>query len=179
MAEEKKGKVAEEKKEREKDVEEEQEPQPKKPFLKFIVLGVIVIAVGAGGYLGWDLLVKGKKEEAGTPKSRPQIRREEVGIIYPLESFIVNLMDKTGLGKRYLKVKIIIEIGGEEAKKVVDGQKPQLRDTILLLLSSQSFKEINTMEGKLELKQALLSRINQTLGEGIVQRIYFTEFVVQ
>lgn len=179
MAEEKKGKVAEGKKEREKDVEEEQEPQPKKSFLKFIVLGVIVIAVGAGGYLGWDLLVKGKKEEAGTPKSRPQIRRQEVGIIYPLESFIVNLMDKAGLGKRYLKVKIIIEIGGEEAKKVVDGQKPRLRDTILLLLSSQSFKEINTMEGKLELKQALLSRINQTLGEGIVQRIYFTEFVVQ
>lgn len=179
MAEEKKGKVAEGKKEREKDVEEEQEPQPKKSFLKFIVLGVIVIAVGAGGYLGWDLLVKGKKEEAVTPKSRPQIRRQEVGIIYPLESFIVNLMDKAGLGKRYLKVKIIIEIGGEEAKKVVDGQKPRLRDTILLLLSSQSFKEINTMEGKLELKQALLSRINQTLGEGIVQRIYFTEFVVQ
>jgi flagellar FliL protein len=179
MAEEKKGKVAEEKKEREKDVEEEQEPQPKKSFLKFIILGVIVIAVGTGGYLGWDLLVKGKKEGPKTPKSRPQIRREEVGMIYPLESFIVNLMDKAGLGKRYLKVKIILEIGGEEAKKVVDGQKPRLRDTILLLLSSQSFKEINTMEGKLELKQALLSRINQALGEGIVQRIYFTEFVVQ
>ncbi len=177
MAEEEKGKVAEERKEREKDVEEE--TQPKKSFLKFIILGVIVIAVGAGGYLGWDLLVKGKKEEAEIPKSRPQIRREETGISYPLESFIVNLMDKAGLGKRYLKVEIILEIGGEEAKKVVDGQKPRLRDTILLLLSSQSFKEINTMEGKLELKQALLSRINQTLGEGIVQRIYFTEFVVQ
>ena len=171
--------MAEEKKEREKDAKEEPELQPKKSFLKFIILGVIVIAVGAGGYLGWDLLVKGKKEEARTPKSRPQIRREEVGMIYPLESFIVNLMDKAGLGKRYLKVKIILEIGGLEAKKVVDGQKPRLRDTILLLLSSQSFKEINTMEGKLELKQALLSRINQTLGEGIVQRIYFTEFVVQ
>ena len=177
MAEEQKGKVAEEKKEREKDVEEE--TQPKKSFLKFIILGVIVIAVGAGGYLGWDLLVKGKKEGPKTPTSRPQIRREETGISYPLESFIVNLMDKAGLGKRYLKVEIILEIGGEEAKRVVDGQKPRLRDTILLLLSSQSFKEINTMEGKLELKQALLSRINQTLGEGIVQRIYFTEFVVQ
>ena len=177
MAEEQKGKVAEEKKEREKDVEEE--TQPKKSFLKFIILGVIVIAVGAGGYLGWDLLVKGKKEGPKTPTSRPQIRREETGISYPLESFIVNLMDKAGLGKRYLKVEIILEIGGEEAKRVVDGQKPRLRDTILLLLSSQSFKEINTMEGKLELKQALLARINQTLGEGIVQRIYFTEFVVQ
>ena len=167
---------------KEEDAKEEdakEEIQPKKPFLKFVILGVMVVALGAGGYLGWDLLVKGKKEGPKTPKSRPQIRREETGIIYPLESFIVNLMDKAGLGKRYLKVEIILEIGGEEAKRVVDGQKPRLRDTILLLLSSQSFKEINTMEGKLELKQALLSRINQTLGEGIVQRIYFTEFVVQ
>jgi flagellar basal body-associated protein FliL len=35
------------------------------------------------------------------------------------------------------------------------------------------------MEGKLELKQTLLSRMNQILGDGVVRRIFFTEFVVQ
>jgi len=156
-----------------------EEIQPKRSFSKFIILGVVVMALGAGGYVGWNLLIKGKKEETRTPDSRPQRKKQEPRIIYPLESFIVNLMDKAGVGKRYLKARIVLEIGGEEDKKIVEMYKPQLTDTILLLLSSQSFREINTMEGKLELKQALLSRINQTLGEGIVHRVYFTEFVVQ
>ena len=97
----------------------------------------------------------------------------------PLESFIVNLMDKAGLGKRYLKVRIMLEVSSEEGGIKIQKHNPQLRDSILLLLSSQSFKEINSIEGKLELKQALLSKINQILGDGIVHGIYFTEFVVQ
>ena len=67
----------------------------------------------------------------------------------------------------------------EASRDRVQRYEAQLRDTILLLLTSQSFKEISSIEGKLDLKQALLSRINQTLGEGLVRRIYFTEFVVQ
>jgi len=173
--------------EEERDAKEEkdakEEIQAKKPFLKYILLGGIVIVLGAGGYVGWDLFVKerieGSKKETRISKSRSKSRKKEARMTHPLESFIVNLMDKAGLGKRYLKVKIILEISDEEDKKMVETYKSQLRDTILLLLSSQLFSEISTMEGKLELKQALLSRINQVLGEGIVHRIYFTEFVVQ
>jgi flagellar FliL protein len=102
-----------------------------------------------------------------------------VSIVCPLNSFVVNLLDKNGVGKRYLKVTMQLEVGKEEEKLLIENHNPQIRDTVLLLLSSQSLKEINTMDGKLELKQALLSRMNQILGDGVVRRIYFTEFVVQ
>jgi len=35
------------------------------------------------------------------------------------------------------------------------------------------------MEGKLELKHAILLRMNQILGNKTVRKIFFTEFVVQ
>ena len=168
----------------EKDIKEE--AQPKKPFLKFIIFGVIALVLGAGGSAGWDFFIKGKKEEikkeeikkeAHKPYSKK--KKEKPGIAYPLDSFIVNLLDKAGAGKRYLKIKVVLEVGDEEGQRTVDSHIPQLKDTILLLLSSQSFSDINTMEGKIELKQTLLSKINQVLGEGIVHRLYFTEFVVQ
>jgi len=168
----------------EKDAKEE--AQPKKPFLKFIILGVIALVLGAGGSAGWNFFIKGKKEEIkkeeikkNANKPYPKKKKEKPGIAYPLDSFIVNLLDKAGAGKRYLKIKIVLEVGDEEGQRTVDSHIPQLKDTILLLLSSQSFSDINTMEGKIELKQILLSRINQVLGEGIVHRLYFTEFVVQ
>ena len=161
----------------EKDTQEE--VAAKKPLLKFIILGAVVLVLGAGGYFAWDSFIKEKIKEKQSIKASPKSKKDDMKVIYPLDSFIVNLMDKAGLGKRYLKAKIVLEIDAQEDIKIVDKYKPRLRDTILLLLSSQLVNEINTIEGKLELKQALLYRINQVIGDGIVQGIYFTEFVVQ
>jgi len=151
----------------------EKEKAPKKSKLKLIIIAVVVLLIGGGGIFGYSKFNKGKEEKAETGKT------EKVSIVCPLNSFVVNLLDKQGVGKRYLKVTMQLEVGKEEEKLIVEIHNPQIRDTILLLLSSQSLKEINTMEGKLELKQALLSRMNQILGDGVVRRIYFTEFVVQ
>jgi len=156
-----------------------EEEQPKRSFSKLIILGVLVIVLGAGGFLGWNMFVKGSKSEAQVSEVDPHKKEKEETAAYPLDSFIVNLMDKSGSGKRYLKVGMILEIGNQEQGVMVEKCKSQIRDTILLLLSSKSFREISTMEGKLELKRELLSRINQILDEVIVSRIYFTEFVVQ
>jgi flagellar FliL protein len=164
------------------EMDDQQEIQPKKSFLKFIILGVMVVVLGAGGYVGWNYFKGNKNEdikEIQTTKADANKKKDEAKIVFPLESFIVNLADRSGLGRRYLKVTLALEVRDEEKKKIVEGYTAELRDTILLLLSSQSFSEISTMEGKLELKQALLSRINHAVGGGVVQRVYFTEFVVQ
>ena len=78
-----------------------------------------------------------------------------------------------------IEFKMELEVASDEGRLKVEKYMPKLRDTILLLLSSLSFEEINTLEGKIALKQALLSRVNQILSKGVVQRIYFSEFVVQ
>ena len=160
-----------EEKEEVKDAEKEQ--TPKKSKLKLIIAAVVVLLIGAVGIYGYSKYNKGKKEKAETNKA------EKASIVYPLNSFVVNLLDKQGVGKRYLKITIQLEVGKEEDKLLIGNHNAQIRDTILLLLSSQTLKEINTMEGKLELKQTLLLRMNQILGDGVVRRIYFTEFVVQ
>jgi len=155
----------------------QEEKKEKKSIVKPIILAAIVLLLGVGGFLGWNLFLKGDKIEAST---EPEVKKEKaLSIVYPLKSFIVNLRDKTGVGKRYLKVTMEIEVGNEKAKAAVDSQAAQLRDTILLLLSSQSTKEINSMEGKMELKHGLLTRMNRILGQSIIRKIYFTEFVVQ
>ena len=154
-----------------KDAEKEQ--APKKSNLKLIIIAVVLLFIGAGGIYGYSKYDKGKKEKA------EPIKEAKVSIVCPLNSFVVNLQDKTGVGKRYLKITMQLEVGKEEDKMLIGNHNAQIRDTILLLLSSQSLKEINTMEGKLELKQTLLSRMNQILGNNVVRGIYFTEFVVQ
>lgn len=157
--------------------------QPKKSPVAMILLAVIVVLLGAGGFLGWNLLIKddnnGKENSTEASESVSNKMEQTVGIICALESFIVNLMDKSASGKRYLKITIKLEVGNEKRSLMIKKHEVQLRDTIILLLSGQSFKDINSMEGKLRLKQSLLTKINQILGGRIVRRLYFTEFVVQ
>jgi flagellar FliL protein len=159
--------------EKEKTKDDQESQTSKKSYLKLIIIASIVLLVGAGGFFAYNKFKKSSDATAATQQ------KKNVSIVCPLKSFVVNLQDKRGVGKRYLKVTIEVEVGGEEGKQLIDSQNPQLRDSILLLLSSQTLEEINTMDGKLALKQELLSRMKQVLGDGVVRRIYFTEFVVQ
>lgn len=91
--------------------------------------------------------------------------------------FIVNLNDVGG--KRFLKLSMSIEAEHEALATEINNKMPQFRDTILLLLSSLSYDDISTMDGKMRLRGQMLNRINTQLTSGKIRNIYFSEFVVQ
>lgn len=168
--------------EKSKEVKEKGEESPKKPMGKLLIIVGAVLVIGLAGFFGWTMFMKkgaddSHKAEVSETEKKHDVDKER--IIFPLESFIVNLMDSAGTGKKYLKITMELEVMGEAEKKKLETYKTQLKDTILMLLSSRSFEEIYTVDGKLDLKQTLLARINQALGGNVVYKIYFTEFVVQ
>jgi flagellar FliL protein len=96
---------------------------------------------------------------------------------FPLDRFIVNLSDPKA--KRYLKAKIALEITKEVYKTELTARLPQLRDTILLHLSSKNMNDIGTVKGKTRLRRELVAKINRVLKTGKIRNIYFTQFVIQ
>jgi flagellar protein FliL len=94
-----------------------------------------------------------------------------------IEPFIVNILDIEGT--RYLKAAITLEVDGNEAIKEANERMPQIRDGILLLVSNKTFGEVSDLQGKLQLRAELINEVNSALRRGKVQKIYFTEFVVQ
>jgi len=40
-----------------KKVEEKESPQSKKPIIKWIIIGVLIVALGAGGFVGWRVFM--------------------------------------------------------------------------------------------------------------------------
>jgi len=90
---------------------------------------------------------------------------------------VVNLNDPGG--KRYLKTDIELEYTSEEVGVELQRRLPQLRDLILLQLSSKGLDDIQSVDGKIALRRELIQRINQTLTSGKVRNLYFTEFVIQ
>jgi flagellar protein FliL len=161
----------------EKDVDQEEAPPPGKFPLKWILIGVVLLVVAGGGYVGWTL-VKTDSEPAAEPSASNQKAPElEVGQTFSMDPFVVNLNE--GGGKRYLKSKIELEYMEEGVLKELESRLPQMRDVILLHLSSKSLDEVQSVDGKIELKNALIKRINQILKLGKIRNLYFTQFVIQ
>jgi flagellar basal body-associated protein FliL len=99
------------------------------------------------------------------------------GSVLPLDPFIANLADEGG--KRYLKTTFQVEFFGSKVPAKVQPRLPQIRDLVLTLLTSKTFDDIRTPDGKQELREEIIARINQTLDNDAVKAVYFTEFIVQ
>jgi len=157
--------------------EETAEATPKKGNkMMIIIIAVVTIVLGAGGFIGYKLMAsKGAEPEAETKKHEEKAAEETV--IFALDPFVLNLADHG----RYLKVSIQFEISDESMQDFVKGKTAQLRDTIITLVSSKSLNSISSPEGKFQLKDEVLFRANQILGmeKDIFKNLYFTEFVMQ
>jgi len=161
---------------------DESAPAKKRSKLPLIASAVVLLAGGgaAAWYLGVLPFGGGKKhaeataavEEGGHGKAD-----KGPGPILPLETFIANLADEGG--SRYLKATFQIEFLGATVPPDVNAHLPQIRDLLLTLLSSKTFDEVRTAEGKQQLREEIIARVNQVLDRDVVKAVYFTEFIVQ
>ncbi len=152
--------------------------------MKLILIAVVVllllVGVGVGAYmLGASGSDDGEKEDEKivTPKKKGNDAPAPIGPLVAMEDFIVNILDAEET--RYLKASMTLELDGPEVAAEVEERKPQVRDAILLFMSSKSFDELRDLQGKLQLRADLIGRINALLALGEVKTIYFTDFVVQ
>lgn len=98
-------------------------------------------------------------------------------VFLKLDPFIVNL--KGNGMKRYLKTTIAIEVGHNDVKKELEMLAPKLRDSILFVLTSKSYNDLFSNEGKIALKHELIAHINRILKTGTIKAIYITDFIIQ
>ena len=137
---------------------------------KLMVMMIALVVLGAGGFAGWTFFLK-KSEK---PVEKQVVEKSQM---YPLGPKVVNLLDNNG--DRYLKVNIQLEVSGSECVAELEALKPKITDAILVLLSSKNYKEIAGFEGKQRLREEIAMRLNSYLTRGQVQRVYFTEFIIQ
>lgn len=152
--------------------------------LKLIIIAVVVLGVlGGGGFAAWKFFLQpkaaGDAAENATAEGAGEhkVEAETGGQLVTLDSFVVNLSDP--MGRRYLKTTLDVEVANAAAAAELTAAMPKVKDTLLLLLSSKSFADISSMDKKIELKNDIVSRLNQIIGKNKVRNVYFTEFVVQ
>jgi flagellar FliL protein len=93
------------------------------------------------------------------------------------ESFTVNLADPGR--NHFAKVDVDIEIADDFVKEEVSRLIPKIRDFIVIVLSSKTYDQINTVDGKDFLREEIRNKINGYLSRGQIKNVYFSQFIIQ
>lgn len=168
----------------------EETAPPKKKGLLIAIIAVAIIGMGAGAYF-----FLGGKKGADAPKAGHEAGAEAASqgaeggghggqqpaqaknSLFNLEPFIVNLQDNSGT--RYLKLTVNLELTDGASTLELTSQATQIRDSLIILLSSKSYADIGTVEGKYLMRDEIVARVNQFLSKGKVKTAYFSDFVIQ
>ncbi len=154
----------------------------------YVVLIVVNMFFLAG--VGW-MIYQGKKKDSAEPKIEHVIKGEHetqesehkeekqfIGKVVPLETFIVNLAGSKG--RKVAKVMMELELKDNEGKNVadeIDKRKAQVRDIIIIILSSKKYEEVSNKDGIENLKNEIKDTINSFLTNGKINNVFFTEFI--
>ena len=152
---------------------------------KLIIMILAVLLLGGGG-VGGSLffmgMLGGGSGEATTEdiEEHKEVKTVPIYFAFP-QAFTVNF--ETDQGLRFLQISVEIMSYDQAAIDAVGVHMPVIKNNILLLLSSQTFGDLVSVDGKKEIRQRMLNEIQAILDkyktESSVEEIYFTNFVMQ
>lgn len=156
-----------------------EEGAPKKGKGKlFIIIGLVVVLVGGGGAAFMMMQKSDKKAQAskGEKHAKQDAEHEEEAeeesdaddpkntkkpVFYSMEPFVVNL---AGDSQHYLQVGVDLKLSKEEYMEKIKTVLPEIRNGVVLLLSSKQATEVVSIEDKNHLRAEIRAVANKAIG---------------
>lgn len=106
---------------------------------------------------------------------RDEQKREKLRDTINVE--IGDISTQIGSTGRYYKGFVYLEVVGKKTPKRIEEKMPQVKDTILSVISGSNIKDIT---GNLDpVKEEIKEKINEILEDDVVVDVLFTESIVQ
>ncbi len=171
------------------EIEEEGEAAVgKKSKLKLLIIIVAVLAVAGGGafYFMQGADTEEVAAETDGEEGDDDSEGDEEALSTPYyfslnPPFVVNFVGKSRA--KFLQVNIDGLTRNPAVKENITTHLPHIRNNVVFLLSSKRYEDLITPEGKEDLRKQVLKEVRKILkketGNGDVEDIYFTSFVMQ
>jgi flagellar FliL protein len=175
----------------------------KKKLLLLAVIGVVLLLIAGGGtwfalrMLNGDkaLPAEAKPEEhaaaeAGKATKDAKDSKDAKGEKPAHKEALYDVLDPPFLANyqvagrsHYLQMSLAVMARDQAAIDAVHTHMPLLRNRIVMLLSGEVFEQLQSDEGRVQLRQKLLEAIQEILkketGNPQIEQVFFTNFVMQ
>ena len=165
----------------------------KRGLIKWLVIGLGIVllvatSVGASIYVVKSMLTtpENKTEQKSSnakPKEEKNKHKEpKIAVYYKFDPpFVVNIQGQAS--SRFLQLSLEAMTYDQAVTTEIDQSMPVIRNNILLLLSSLTYEQVASLEGKQKLRGDILKEIQNVLKDKIgkpgVEEVYLTSIVMQ
>jgi len=171
--------------------EKEAKPSNLKKIIILVAAGVLVLGLTVGATLYFTGVIGGGDESAAeiseteATEKAEEVDEEEVAtetVYHKFKpAFVVNFEDKGKL--RFLQIDLSVATKLPSVIDELTTHEPVIRNNLVLLYSSKTAAELNSLEGKEKLRQQTREEIQKIMkdntGKTGIDEVYFTGFVVQ
>ncbi len=144
----------------------------KKSKLKFIIIILLVVILLAASITAY-FMISGK-----SLKDIKKASKSEDEYTIALDEFVTNLKNENK-GKNYLKIQVALMYKDEKNTETMESNLSKIRDIVLNDLREKTTEQILEVKNTPKLKEELLKKLNDSLGEEVIEDIYFTNLIVQ
>lgn len=148
-------------------------------FVLILVPLMILSAVGGGflAYSQYPMLTEIAATINGSGADEEEEAPIEFGEFMELTNIIVNPSDSEG--RRLLMLSVGMETAESSVLETVTAREMVVRDTIIKILGTRTVDELADIESRTILKDEIRLAVNGILTEGEINRMYFTQYVLQ
>jgi flagellar FliL protein len=150
--------------------------------LKWILLGTIVALVsavaGAATVMYWGSstsIERSTHAKSTDSAASPSSTTPAPKVMMKLDEFLLNLWGEDG---HYVKFAIKLALADQETAQLVAARQAHIRNAIIQIVTTRTFDNLKTTQGKWKLKADIESEINLMLGYRAVHDVYLTEFAI-
>lgn len=138
-----------------------------------LIIAVLCIALGVAVTVGWS---RYGSSLSGWLKNHIYLY-EDACYFVPVKEFQVNLADAGGC--RYLRMSLYFETGTKKTVREVTSREPEIRSLIISILRSTTVSDLEGEKGMGKLGKRILKEVNRRLDSGILEEVYFDNFLIQ
>lgn len=149
---------------------------------KLIIIVVIAVLLLGGGITAFFMM--GSDESAvssdtvSSTKAASELEAVYVNLSQP---FVFNVAGERG--SRYAQIKVQLMVRGSENEKLARHHSPLIESTLLATFASVTIDQLRDKNGVTELRNRATDDVKailvQTVGQPIIEKVLFTDFVIQ
>lgn len=164
------------------DAAETPDGKPRKIPFGAILIASVLLQTGLGAWVSiaqYDRLSGAKEHLTGMFQndSPAETAATQFGQFLQIENIIVNPAGSNG--QRYLMISVGFETNSSRVISELQDKDIVIKDTILKVLGQRTIADLTNIEKRNETKDAILASVNGVLRHGSVNRLYFTQYVLQ
>ncbi len=157
-------------------------PKGKKKLLIIIIAAVVLLA-GGGGAAFFMMGSGGDEAAADAEQKAEQVAAptDPVSYVNIAQPFVFNV---TGDAKdRLVQIKVQLMVRGSENENLARYHSPLVESSLLATFASATVEQLRTPNGRIELRDKatddIKAALNQAVGKPVIEKVLFTDFVMQ